>query len=145
MDAHNISVSMFVKEDEDQEALEAAFKLLFDFPLDKILNITVSEGLDGDQVVEYSVYLKKQSQIKKFLYNLTTSLTKEQKDTLISQTDSRLDSDYNFYMRFDKDALLENKLELTDSGKCVHVRINLATFPKNKENAVKLLNSIFCR
>ena len=58
--------------------------------------------------------------------------------------ESRLDKNLDLFLRFEKDTWInERKLVLTDSGKCFHLRISIAAFPKNREVALNVVKDLF--
>lgn len=90
------------------------------------------------------VTLTKPRLINFFLKNLLSHLDKNQKKKILIQVESRLDKDLNFFLRFDKDQWLnEKKAILTDSGKCFHVKIGIAAFPKKREVALGVIKNLF--
>jgi RNA binding exosome subunit len=57
---------------------------------------------------------------------------------LLDTLNERLDDDCNFYIRLSKPEFIRyNKYKLTTDGKCVHITINIATFPKKRINALE--------
>ena len=60
------------------------------------------------------------------------------------QKESRLDDNLDFFLRFGKDEYIRNdKLMLTDSGNCFHIKISIDAFPKKREIALKIADKIF--
>src|SRR3989344_2840824 len=70
-------------------------------------------------------------------------ITKEQKQQLLDQLESRLHDNLHFYLRLDKDAMVNlGQLWLTDSGNCFHIEIVVAAFPAKREAAKKILENL---
>ena len=145
--AHNIHITVFCKPEEDTGLIIK--KLLFFVPFDiKEQKIEIKKrtaiGFNEKKITVLEIYLEKESHTTLFLNNLTKNLTDEQKSLIKKQADSRLDSELNFFLRFDKSKLInKDKLWLTDKGNCYHIRIKIAAFPKKKEIALKIINKIF--
>jgi RNA binding exosome subunit len=145
--SHHISINVFCKPESDLEIITK--KLLFLIPFDtkkeKIeLKKTNATGFNEKKIIILEIYLEKEKHINKFLENLNKKLSKEQKELLIKQAESRLDDELNFFLRFDKEALVnENKLLLTDKGDCYHITIKIAAFPHKRESALKVIDKIF--
>jgi RNA binding exosome subunit len=145
--SHHISINVFCKPESDLEIITK--KLLFLIPFDtkkeKIeLKKTNATGFNEKKIIILEIYLEKEKHINKFLENLNKKLSKEQKELLIKQAESRLDDELNFFLRFDKEALVnENKLLLTDKGNCYHITIKIAAFPHKRESALKVIDKIF--
>ena len=69
---------------------------------------------------------------------------KTKKNQILQQIDSRLDKSLDFFLRFDKDSWIAGKkLLLTDAGKCFHIRISMAAFPKKREIALNVVKDLF--
>lgn len=144
--AHNIAMSVFGDESDLQENLEKVFHSLLpvDFEKEKItLSKNNAEGVQNKKIVILELIIKKDRHIKEFLKNLNNLLTKDQKELLIKQSDSRLDNSLHFFLRLDKDKLLNNEPLLTDKGNCFHIKISLAVFPKKREKVLNILKDIF--
>lgn len=147
--AHLVKVNVFCyeKNNEDSNLILDKFLQLLPFNLKegKIeLKKTNVEGFKDKKITIYEVILTKEKHINKFLTNLSKNIGEEHKKLILGQSESRVDDKLNFYLRFDKDEYLRNnKLKLTDSGNCFHIKISIATFPKRRENALEIIKSIF--
>ena len=143
--AHHVKISVFGHEsNESEEEIDRLPNLLKSFfPFEIPVNKKVLEGFDNKKILVFSVDLSKQADIKKFLQFLVSRLSEDQKELLINQSDSRIDDDIHFFVRFDKSKLIsENRLWITDKGNCFHVDLTLAAFPKSKEEGLKTLKTI---
>jgi len=144
---HSIKITVFSYEDEDYAKVHDSLLKLFLFSLEenKIqLKKTSAEGFSDRKIVILEVMLSKEKLVNAFLKNFLEKLTKQQKEVLIEQAESRLDENLDFFVRIDKNYWIEfSKMELTDSGKCLHIRMSIATFPKKRENALKVVKELF--
>ena len=144
--AHLIKLTFFSNENEDGISTLDSINGFFPFDINVkgiAIDKTIATGLNENKITIFSVTLKKNNLIKQFLRNIFNNLRPEQKETIIKQKESRLDDNLDFFMRFDKDSwMYSKKLELTDSGKCFHLRINIAAFPKNREVALKIIDEM---
>ncbi|MBI2101623.1 hypothetical protein HYT53_03335 [Candidatus Woesearchaeota archaeon] len=145
--AHLVKLTAFSHEGEDSESIRDAFLRFFPFSLEEnkvILNKTAAEGFHGRKIAVFGAKLAKNSLISRFLENLLSNLDEIQKQKTLMQLDSRLDENLDFFLRFDKDSWIEeNKLVLTDSGKCFHLKISIAAFPKKREAALNVIMDLF--
>lgn len=144
--ANYAKIRVFVREDENEEMTRQKLISLLPFNLEaeKIkIQRTITLGFNEKKIIILEVELKKDKHINKFIDNLQQKLSSEQKTLLALQAESRLDEGFNFFIRLDKEKLLEGKYWITDSGNCFHVKINVACFPRNRENALKLIEEIF--
>ncbi len=141
MKAHTIKISVFIKEHEDEDLILNKFKTFILVKKAKI-NKNIATGFDEKEIIILETILEKNKEINEFLNNFFQAMEKDQKKILIKQIDSRMDSYNNFYVRIDKDKFLKDKYIITDSGNCIHIKITVAAFPKTKDNAKKVIESI---
>ena len=144
--AHQIKISVFIHEEEDREKIfnKLISLVQFDLKKEKIkLNEDTAMGFNNKKIKTYEIVLEKNKHINGFLEKLKESLGKEQKELLLKQAESRLDEDLHFFIRLDKEKLLNDEFSITDSGNCFHIRISPAAFPAKRELAMEVLNQIF--
>ncbi len=141
---NTIHVTVFAKEQEDFDAIKNALLKLIPFNLEKEkieLKIINASGFEKTiRILE--VALSKEKHTNAFLKEFTQKLSSEQKKTLIEQFDSRCDAEFNYFIRVEKDALLDGKFELTDSGNCFHIKMNIACYPKNLKSAKSIVEKM---
>lgn len=144
--AHNITISVFLKELEDEEKTANTLVALLpeNFEEEKI-KIEVEEAKieEGSNLKIFSVKTDKDRHNKEIIAKLGDILGEEQQETIISD-ESRVDEKGNLYIRLDRD-LLENEgvAQLVDHGNCYHIKIMLAAFPKNKKAAMNVAKKLF--
>lgn len=147
--AHSLRLTVFSYEYEDKDQILEAFLKFFPFSLEEnkvVLKRTDAKGFKENKIEILEATLSRDSLTNQFLENLVKSLDKEQKSILLSQAESRLDASLDFFLRFDKDEWIrKSQLLLTDSGKCFHLRISIAAFPKKREIALKVIHDLFSR
>ena len=144
--AHNVIVTVFAKEEEKTEEILNGLRAIFPFDLtEEKLKIKQenAEGVNDNKITIYTVTLMKTRHTNQFLAYLNDKLSSEQKETLLTQKESRLDEDLVFYIRLNKKDLINGKYTLTDSGNCYHIRIHLAAFPAKRESALEIIEKIF--
>ena len=140
-----IKVTVFAKPEDDCEKIGKAFQSLFpfDFAEEKISFIKQkAHGFNEREIIVYEADLEKDRHINAFLKGLNAKLNQEQKDLLLRQ-DNRLDEHLNFFIRLDKPKLLDGEHYITDDGDCFHIKMNVASFPRNKKRAKEVLREIF--
>ena len=146
--AHLIRTKVFSYEDKGDDKL-VLNKLLQFFPFNlkdqKIeLQRTEARGFNEKRIIVFEVTLQKEKYINQFIENLVKNIGKEQRKLILSQIESRLDDDLDFFLRFDKDEYIKNNvLKLTDSGNCFHIEMSIAAFPKKREIALEIVKRIF--
>ncbi len=145
--AHSINLTVFSYENENIQNILDAFLKFFPFSLEenKIgLKKTEAKGATESNITIFEAVLTKTNLINRFLDFILSNLDKKQKELILKQIDSRLDESLDFFIRFDKEEWINsNKLKLTDSGKCFHLKINVAAFPRKREVALKIVNELF--
>ena len=145
--AHSIKLTVFSYENENIQNILDAFLKFFPFSLEENkveLKKTEAKGATESNITIFEAVLTKTNLINRFLDFILSSLDKKQKALILKQIESRLDENLDFFIRFDKEEWMNNKkLELTDSGKCFHLKINVAAFPKKREVGLKIINELF--
>ena len=145
--AHSIKLNVFSYENENGEIILECFLKFFPFNLEENkvkLKKTHPKGFNESSITIFETVLTKNNLINKFLDFILDNLSQEQKIIILNQMESRLDDNLDFFIRFDKDEWIKNnKLELTDSGKCFHLRISVAAFPRKREVGLKIIRELF--
>ena len=145
--AHLIRLTAFSHEYENSKLILGAFLSFFPFNLEDnkvILKKTDATGFNDKKIEILEIVLIKDNLISQFLKNLLNNIDQNQKQQIINQIESRLDKNLDFFIRFDKDSWInEKKLLLTDAGRCFHIRISIAAFPKKREIALNTVKELF--
>ncbi len=135
--ANSVTIRVFVKEDEDYDAVHAAFRSLVPLDLEKVLvRQQAAVGFNERRIGILEIVLVKDRHIRAFLDFLGERLGERQRQLLIHQKESRLDSGLDFFVRLDKDKLLAGEFLVTDSGNCFHIKIGIAAFPRKRAVAL---------
>ncbi|MBI2651479.1 hypothetical protein HYX01_03340 [Candidatus Woesearchaeota archaeon] len=146
--AHQVWIKVFSHEKYNEDERLIADKLLQLFPFsleeEKIqLKKTNAKGFNEKNIIVFKVILKKERHINRFLDNLKENIDDEQKKLIIEQSESRLDENLDFFIRFNKEEYLtNNKLIITNSGNCFHIKFSVAAFPKKREVALNIIRAI---
>lgn len=142
---NRITISVFCKEDEDYDKLKKNLLGLFSFDLYEhgLVQEKKAVGFNERVIRQIFIELQNQQHIREFLDILNQMLDRQQKKQLLSQKESRLSDKYNFYVRLDKKKFLDSKFSLTESGDCIHIRINIAAFPRKRDRALENIEQLF--
>jgi len=144
--AHLLKLTVFSYENENSQAVLDAFLQFFPFNLEENkvdFRKKNAHGFNESKIEILEVTLTKANLISQFLKNLLTNLYEAQKNNILQQVESRLDKNLDFFLRFDKDLWInEQKLILTDSGRCFHLKISIAAFPKKREIALNIIKDL---
>ncbi len=143
-----IHLRVFCNPEEDKEKIKKAFLSLLGYDASELdaekikLTETNAKGFNQKTILIFEASLEKERHSNKFIKKLNESLSKEDKNTILSQ-ENRLDDNMNFFVRLDKDSLLDGKYVLTDSGSCFHILININAHPRKKEAAWTVAKQLF--
>ena len=141
--AHLVKLSVFSKEEDSEADVLKSFLSLVPFNLEEEklqLKTSTAEGFEHKKIRVFELTLTKEKHTTKFLESLISRLNDDQKRLILNQAESRLDEDLNFFMRLDKDKLLEkNEYFITQSGNCFHLKMHIASFPAKRQNAMEVL------
>jgi hypothetical protein len=144
---HNVTVSVFMAEDEDTADAYAIFYALLpdiDFEKEKVsVEIAKAEGFDHKIIYFCSLKTHKQRHNKLVVETVFAALSKQDRQKLYRERESRMDDEGSFYLRLEKNALQEGLYRLTDEGDCFHMKIKLAAYPKTKENALSMFDQLW--
>jgi len=149
---HNAKITIFLKPEEyighdelKQKVKDLLHKLVpIDFEKEKIaIQEETVESFENRKIKIYTLEFTKEAHTKIFIKTLKQLLREEQCKTILEQKWSRLDEELFFYVRLDKEAALKDAFELTDSGDCVHIKMHIAAFPKNRDAALKVIQEMF--
>ncbi len=144
---HRATLTAFVKPEENPEKIKEGLTALVPFNLEEAkmqLKEQNAEGFNQRRIKIFTIVLTKESHTNDFLQFILDKLSEEQKRLLISQAESRLDAEFDYFIRIDKQRWMqEREVWLTDSGECFHIKLSLAVYPKKKETAMKLLDRLF--
>lgn len=146
---HSVTLSVFAKphEGEDLAALRQALIDLVPLSLeDEKLAVKdeVAKGFNEQPIHILNITISKQAHTNLFIAQMLNRLTSEQKELLVSQKESRLDAELNFFIRLDKDKwLAERAMSITDSGRCFHINMAIAAYPARRPDALLAVEKIF--
>lgn len=146
MIAHTLVIEIFVSPEENVHAIRDKFINLFPFDFEKEeinLQEDTATGFSQKKIKIFRVNLSKNRHVKTFLLNMVKNLQNDTKEIILNQAEKRLDENFNFFLRFDKNKLLnQNMFQLTEQGDCILIRFKIAAFPKNKKNALAIINDL---
>ena len=95
------------------------------------VNKSPLEGGYGNPIKFVEVSFAKPNSIEKIINFLSSRLSEKEKEHLGLEFENRFDfKKKNFHLRFEKNALLEDKLILTDSANIIKLTIRLRAFTK---------------
>ncbi len=143
--AHYIEIRVFSKEQDNEEQIISTIKDVFPFDFDKEkikIDVKTAFGFENKKIHIITVSVKNERHTNAVLNNLMAKLSEEQKAMLLDQLESRLDDNFHFFIRLEKDLLLSNEYFVTDEGNCFHLTIAIAAYPHKREIAVGLVKKI---
>lgn len=133
---HNIRYRLFVYENEDEERLIQGLKNFL--PIGKP-DREIAEGMFEDEILILSGKIDKKKETKEFLKSIL-AMDKESIGKLTNDFEKKVDENGNLFLRFSKDAVCNDNLEICDTGDSIHFKIKIAAYPTKKEVVINLLN-----
>lgn len=135
---HNIKFRVFVYENEDVDELSQA---ILNILPEAEIEAEEAEGLTEDKIIILSGTVSKKRYTKEFFNLLLESVDL---DKLNDDLERKMDEKGNWFLRFDKEDALDEKMTIKDSGDSIHLKIKIAAYPAKKEIAVdKVREAIF--
>lgn len=109
------------------------------------LNIkeTRMEGHFGNPIVVLHSNIEGRKACENFFKNLKARLTTHDYQRLKKELPQRIDNDCYLYLRFDKQALFENQIELASSEDAVALKAKIKAYPAKYESALEVVRGIF--
>lgn len=102
-------------------------------------NVTSEDG-----IVIGELWIDRQQPVRRFVDTLVAAMNSEDKARIRSEPHKFLDTGTHCFLLLDRAAFLEERIVLTrDPNGSVNVRLNIACWPANRENAEKTLQEIF--
>jgi hypothetical protein len=93
----------------------------------------------------YSLDFKRKAETSALMNRLVSELSKSQRDELFRQLDERLDDQLMLHLRFSKQDAYSGKLVTESSSDAIAVKIKIATYPKDRNKALEMLEDFFER
>jgi RNA binding exosome subunit len=147
-EVHNITVTVFEKNEEKIERHKEIFHFLLpvDFEKQKVdVSVESIEGLNHELIYIIRLKTMKNSHNGLLLDMIFSQLSELDRKQLSDQYLSRLNQEGFFFIRLDKEDLLQKKFVLTDSGDCYHFKIKIASFPAKWDAFVKSTESLLIK
>ncbi|MFQ5475390.1 MAG: RNA-binding domain-containing protein [Candidatus Nanoarchaeia archaeon] len=144
---HNVEIRVFTKKEKNEGNIENGLRSLVPFDIsDEQIEIQKksAKGFEDKDITILELSISKRRHVNAFLKLLLKRLGDEQKELILRQADSRLDDELYFFIRLDKDALLNDYVwRITDRGNCYHIRLAIAAFPAKRDIALKKVRELF--
>ena len=110
---------------------------------DDIVEITNVDGYYKNPISTLSANITRKQDCLAFARFVRENMHPKDVELLRSEMPDRLDDDQLFHFRLDKQAAYLNKVKLTSSSDAITVKVKIATFPKNREQAGKIVEELF--
>lgn len=146
---HYITLRVTAHATEDRDRVISALKFLLpdvirNSPdIDEQINCLVVDGHYGNPMVLYSLDFRRKAETSAFMDRLVSELSKSHRDELIRQLDERLDDQLMLHLRFSKQEAYSGKLVMESSSDAIAVKIKIATYPKDRNKALEMLEDFF--
>lgn len=143
---HNIQIRVFEKNPKRIDITKSGLNELLpvDFKKEKIsIDHEKAEGFNEKTINIISIKTSKKRHNRMLLNNIFNKMDEKDKKRMYNERKTRIDTEGNFYIRLDKESLLNKKYRLTEGGNCYHLTIKLAAYPVNKKNILNSLDKLF--
>ena len=144
-DIHSITLSVFEKNQQNIDTIKNTISWFFPLDVEKEKITYIHEQVPGLQEPPthiIRIILTKNKHTKLLLQQLLSQLSRKERQLLYLQRESRLSTEGIFYIRLDKQSLINHTCLLTDGGDCFHFKIKLAAYPATHPNFLKTLDYI---
>ncbi len=135
---HRITFRAFIAATEAEEKVYKALSIFV--PLDSIV-ATSAKGHFGNDIKILEAPLKKRDGLI-FFRILREQLPREDLLKLRREISSRVDDSCHFHLRLDKQAAYKGLIRLTDSKDAIDVTATIATYPADREEAVRITGEL---
>ena len=127
---HNIKFRAFVYKNESVDEISQAILNLLP---EAEIEAEEAEGLLEDKILILTGVVSKKTYTKDFFNKLLQSTDLEK---LNNDLEQKMDEKGNWFLRFDKNDALDEKLTVLDKGDSIHLKVKIAAFPAKKQIAV---------
>ena len=127
---HNIKFRAFVYKNESVDEISQAILNLLP---EAEIEAEEAEGLLEDKILILTGVVSKKRYTKDFFNKLLQSTDLEK---LNNDLEQKMDEKGNWFLRFDKNDALDEKLTVLDKGDSIHLKVKTAAFPAKKQIAV---------
>lgn len=93
------------------------------------------QGHHGNPIVVFESRIDQKNELKEFWRTLLSRMDEATISELRKLVRERMDESCFLYLRFDKQAALDGKLVLTETGDSVHLKLKVIAFPAKREIA----------
>lgn len=132
----SVSISTIVHATESEEKLRRALESLL--PENVEIEREGVEGHYGDSKVILSADIENRPDLRELWDKILEKLPEGGKEWLAREALDRIADDCRLYLRFDKQEMVsDRRLEFSDTGDVIHVRINIAAYPAKRKIALE--------
>ena len=110
---------------------------------DDIVETTNIEGYYKNPISTLSANITRKQDCLAFARFVRQNMHPGDVELLRSEMPDRLDDEQLFHFRLDKQAAYQNKVKLTSSSDAITVKVKIATYPKNREQAGNIVEELF--
>jgi len=144
VNAHSTEDKSRVRSALDFFLLNSIFKYkISDGNTDDIVEITNIDGYYKNPISILSANITRKQDCLAFVKFVRQNMHPEDVELLRSEMPDRLDDDQMFHFRLDKQAAYLNKVKLSSSSDAIAVKVKIATYPKNREQAGNIVEELF--
>ncbi|MGP8337282.1 MAG: RNA-binding protein [Methanosarcinaceae archaeon] len=149
---HHIILRVNAHSTEDQSRVRSAldFFLLNSIPnkiigenTDDIVEITNVNGYYQNPIAILGAQITRKQDCLAFARFIRENMHPKDVELLRNEMPDRLDDEQLFHLRLDKQAAYMKKVKLSSSSDAITVKAKIATYPKNRKQAGKIVEELF--
>lgn len=149
---HHIILRVNVHSTEDKSRVRNALDLflLNSIPnkiigenTDDIVEITNVKGYYENPITTLNAHITRKQDCLAFASFVRENMHPKDVELLRGEMADRLDDEQLFHFRLDKQAAYLNKVKLSSSSDAIIVKVKIATYPKNRKQAGKIVEELF--
>ena len=143
VNAHSTEDKSRVRNALDFFLLNSVSKSIKDGNTDDIVEITNVDGYYNNPISTLSANITRKQDCLAFARFVRENMHPGDVELLRSEMPDRLDDEQLFHFRLDKQAAYLNEVKLTSLSDAITAKVKIATFPKNWEQAGKIVEELF--
>ena len=110
---------------------------------DAVVDSITVQGHYTNPITIFSTQISRKSDCLAFVRFIRDNMQPGDLDKLRTELSERLDDDQVFHLRFDKQAAYLDEVKLSSSSDSIDSRIKIETYPRNRQEAGRILEGLF--
>ncbi len=143
VNAHSTEDRSSVRNALDFFLLNSVARTIKNGNTDDVVEVTNVEGYYKNPISTLSANITRKQDCLAFARFIRENMHPQDVELLRSEMPDRLDENQLFHFRLDKQAAYLKEVKLTSSSDAITVKVKIATYPKDREQAGKIVEELF--